>query len=46
MVAATVLTLDSYDEATAEMWKTEFGFRAATGEDSSSGRLWLPLFED
>ncbi|HWT95838.1 MAG TPA: hypothetical protein VN238_22750 [Solirubrobacteraceae bacterium] len=42
--AATVLALDPYDEATAEMWRARYGFRTSrTGAAGGLKRLWTPL---
>jgi hypothetical protein len=38
--ASVALVLDPFDDETAEMWKTRYGFRKSSG---SSGRLWIPL---
>lgn len=39
--ASVALVLDPYDDETAEMWRTRFGFRRSSG--SNADRLWVPL---
>lgn len=44
-VGATVLALDPYDEATAEMWRDRYGFRSSqTERGAKPRRMWKPLF--
>lgn len=39
--ASVALVLDPYDDETAEIWKTRFGFRRSSGPNAD--RLWVPL---
>lgn len=44
-IGATVLALDPYDEATADMWRDRFGFRSSqTDRVDKPRRMWMPLF--
>lgn len=41
---ATIIALDPFDEATAEMWRARYGFRASrTPASNGLKRLWTPL---
>jgi hypothetical protein len=46
-IGATVLAVDPFDEATGEMWRDRFGFRASRtdvpGHDGPLRRLYIPL---
>jgi len=39
--AATVLVVDAFDDATAAMWRSQFGYKSSRDKR----RLWLPLDE-
>lgn len=41
-VASALLVVDAYDDETARMWRTRYGFRPARSHGRGQ-RLWLPL---